>query len=192
MHDAIVVLGVALITTGACTSAHGTAEQKPVNVPPAETHRAHDRELIGEVTREDIETALPGWRQAREQATPSQEKAKALLGVPKGGSVVVYLGTWCGDSREEVPRLWKAFDMAGSKLPFTVRYVSVDHSMQAPPPARVIEDLKFVPTFVVERAGREVGRIVESAPGGVEGDLLDLLTGTKAGVISGRAELAPK
>jgi hypothetical protein len=46
-----------------------------------------------------------------------------------------------------------------------------------------------VPTFIVVRGGREVGRIVESSPNGVESDLLALLTGKAQGVISTRKDL---
>lgn len=52
-------------------------------------------------------------------------------------------------------------------------------------------DLRFVPTFIVERDGHEVGRIVEVSPNGIERDLLDLLSGARSGVISARTDLGP-
>ncbi len=50
-------------------------------------------------------------------------------------------------------------------------------------------DLRLVPTLVVRSNGREVGRIVESSPTGIERDLLDLLTGRQGGLITSSAEL---
>ncbi len=48
-----------------------------------------------------------------------------------------------------------------------------------------------MPTFVVLRDGREVGRIVEESPHGVERDLLALLDGSARGVVSARDDLQP-
>jgi hypothetical protein len=102
--------------------------------------------------------------------------------------VAVYLGTWCGDSRREVARLWRALDALGREPPFRIRYIGVDRRKQARevPPDLM---LRFVPTFVVSRKGREVGRVVESAPQGIEADLSALLTGNRRGTISERTDL---
>jgi hypothetical protein len=50
-------------------------------------------------------------------------------------------------------------------------------------------DVRRVPTFVVIRDGREVGRIVESSPRGVESDLGALLRGECRGVVSSRTDV---
>lgn len=140
---------------------------------------------IGPVTREAIERQLPDWRQAAAAATPDPAASRALATVPPGARVDVYLGTWCDDSRREVARLFRALELLPGPPPFELRLISVDRSMRAP---GYTEDagLRFVPTIVVHRKGKVVGRIVESAVRGVERDLLDLLTGARRGTISGR------
>jgi len=143
---------------------------------------------VGRVDRETIEAQVPAWRTARESASPDPEASRQLAEVAPGARVDVYLGTWCGDSRREVPRLWSAFDLAG-ELPFEVTYVAVDRAKDAPGGLLDDVDIEYVPTFVVIRDGEEVGRIVESAPGGIENDLLALLRGERTGVISGRTDL---
>ena len=143
--------------------------------------------LVGVITREAIEAELPAWRQAREQATPALDAARALAAVPAGAVVEVALGTWCSDSRREVTRLWRALDLAGGAVPFDVRWIGVDRAKRAPDGLIDGWDVRFVPTFVVRRDGREVGRIVESAPRGIERELLSLLRGESAGTITGRA-----
>ncbi|MFY0532158.1 TlpA family protein disulfide reductase [Nannocystis pusilla] len=77
--------------------------------------------------------------------------------------MTVIFGTWCGDSRREVPRLWRALDAAGPDLPFTLKYVGVDRQKTAPGFDKEGLDLRYVPTVIVVRDGREVGRIVERA-----------------------------
>src|SRR5262247_2586861 len=64
--------------------------------------------VIGPTSREQIEAAVPDWVQAEVEAQPNVEAARGLAAVPSGAEVTVFLGTWCGDNRREVPRFWKA------------------------------------------------------------------------------------
>jgi hypothetical protein len=153
--------------------------------------------LIGPVTREQVEAAVPAWVQAGVEASPDLVAARALAGVAPGAEVTVLLGTWCSDSRREISRLWKAFDTigatsaggAGSGLPFTLTYIGVDEAKREPAAAVATAGLKYVPTVIVRRDGREVGRIVESSPHGVEVDLLALLGGKAAGLLTANPKL---
>jgi len=69
-------------------------------------------------------------------------------------------------------------------VPFEIRYIGVDRTKKEPATPLANLDIRFVPTFIVERGGQEVGRIVEESPHGIEQDLLALLTGKAHGVIS--------
>jgi len=156
-------------------------------------HHGPNGEIVGITSREEIEAELPAWREAREAATIDVDAAGRLRTVTPGATVDVFLGTWCGDSRREVSRLFRALEPADGEvaaLPFAIRFVGVDRAKTAP---GFTEDvgLRYVPTIVVRRDGHEVGRIVESVPGGVgvERALLELLDGTRTGVTSGRPGL---
>ena len=142
---------------------------------------------IGEWTRTELEHALPAWLEIARTTDVSDADARALASVPEGAEVEVYLGGWCGDSRREVTRFWRALDLAGD-VPFRVRWIAVGRDKRVPGLTDNIE-LRYVPTFVVSRDGREVGRIIESAPRGIEIELNALLRGERAGVISGRTDL---
>lgn len=146
--------------------------------------------LVGSVTREQIESALPSWVQAEVESQPDAKAAQALATVKPGAEVTVFLGTWCGDSKRELPRLWRALDETGGAAPFALRYVGVDREKKEPAGAVAENDVRYVPTFIVRRDGREVGRIVEVSPHGVEKDLLALLSGQATGVLSTREDLA--
>ncbi len=141
-------------------------------------------ELVGSVTREEIEAAHPDWVQAEVAAAPDAAAAQALAAVPPGAEVTVVLGTWCSDSAREVPRLWRSLDEAGGEVPFALRYVAIDEEKKAPAEPIAHFAIEFVPTVIVVREGHEVGRIVEVAPHGIEKDLLALLTGMAHGVLS--------
>jgi thiol-disulfide isomerase/thioredoxin len=144
---------------------------------------------VGPLTREQIEAAVPDWVQAGVEAQPDAEAARALAAVAPGAEVTVFVGTWCGDSKREVPRLWKALDETGGMVPFEVRYVGVDRDKKEPAAALAESAVRYLPTFIVSRDGRETGRIVETSPHGVERDLLDLLTGKARGVLATREDL---
>lgn len=181
-------LTIALLATAGCKSSPGAAtpdepqaaESEP-EAPEEPAEKAED--FTGEVTREGILEGDAGWKAAYDKAEPDAETSKKLGQVEPGATVEVYLGTWCGDSRREVPRFWKALDQAGD-VPFELSYVGVDRSFNADEVSLDDVDLEAVPTFVVFRDGDEVGRVVENAPDTIEADLLSLLTGEKTGKIS--------
>jgi hypothetical protein len=144
-----------------------------------------------------VEAAVPAWVQAEVEAKPDLAAARALAAVAPGAEVTVLLGTWCSDSRREISRLWKALDAIGAAagggasggLPFTLSYIGVDEAKREPAAAVAAAGLKYVPTLIVSRDGREVGRIVEDSPHGVEIDLLALLGGKATGVLSANPKM---
>jgi hypothetical protein len=178
-----------ILCVGCCLTA------LPPAVPAAaEEAAAGEVILTGTLTREEIEAAMPEWVGLAMEAEIDRRAAQALAAVPEGARVTVYLGTWCSDSRREISRLWRALDEigyeAGSGLPFELEYIGVDRDKREPGGRAVAAEVLYVPTFVVQRQGKEVGRIVEESPRSIEEDLLALLQGDEAGVLTGsRSEL---
>lgn len=145
--------------------------------------------LVGALERERIEAAVPEWVRVQVESEIDAAAAQALAAVPPGAELTVYLGTWCEDSRREIPRLWRALDETGGLVPFEIRYVGVDREKEEPAELLRGAGLEYVPTLVVHRDGREVGRVVEESPEGIEIHLLALLTGEAEGVVSARDDL---
>ena len=147
----------------------------------------HD--TVGITTRAAIEAEHEAWREV--EYAPARETSEALASVPPGAEVEVFLGTWCGDSRQQITRLFAALELAEGiqPLPFSLRYIGVDRTKHALDVTTNLEltsgqDIRFVPTIIVRRSGVEVGRIVEHPTRSVEQDLLDLLEGTRSGFLS--------
>jgi thioredoxin 1 len=164
--------------------ARGSGGEEPA---AAEAHETPV--LVGQVTREQIEAAVPDWVGRTVDAEIDEQAANDLAAVEPGAHLTIFLGTWCSDSRREVSRFWRALDQVGGLVPFEVEYVAVDRAKEEPADLVAGQDLRYVPTFVVLRGGDEVGRVVESAPDGIEADLLALLTGEASGVVTGRDDL---
>jgi thiol-disulfide isomerase/thioredoxin len=191
----LLLLALLPFALAACASAH-TAPPAPAQpaAPAAAAQPAKPAKpvLLGPITREQVEAAVPDWVQAEVESAPDAAAVKALATVPPGAEVTIYLGSWCGDSRREVSRLWRALDEAGGSIPCTISYIGVDHEKKEPAALVAGSDLHYVPTFIVKRDGREVGRIVESSPHGVEQDLLALLSGSAHGLVTARTDLSEK
>jgi hypothetical protein len=181
---AVLLLATALLVTPRLAAGQA-GEEKPAEA------KKETAVLVGDVTREQVEAAVPAWVEAEVGSQPDAGASQALASVEPGAEVTVFLGTWCGDSRREVPRLWKALDESGGMVPFTIHYIGVDREKKEPSGRVEKNGIQYVPTFIVSRGGHEVGRIVETSPNGVEKDLLALLSGKATGILSTRDDLGP-
>jgi thiol-disulfide isomerase/thioredoxin len=88
--------------------------------------------------------------------------------------LVVVFGTWCSDSRRELPRFWKIEDSV--HLPAgKITMIAVDRTMDIPQGIRKEYNITNVPTFIVLYRGLEMGRIVESPRVSLEQDIVNML-----------------
>jgi len=147
--------------------------------------------IVGETTPEAVISMYPQWGEKRDLIVADVEASRALADVPKGASVTVVFGTWCADCYRELPRFWKALDIAGDAIPFTVTYIGIDEDFQAPNFDPDALKIQRIPTFIVSRDGEEVGRVIETTTEvrGIESEVLDLLAGRTSGVITATTEL---
>ena len=147
-------------------------------------------ELLGPLSRAEIEAAVPDWIGAQIEARPDVDRAMEMAAAGSAASrVTVYLGTWCSDSRRELSRFWRAVDEAGGEVPFELVYIGVNRDKDEPGELLEGLGLEYVPTFVVEVGGAETGRIVEESPNGIEFDLAALLRGEVTGLVTAKEEL---
>lgn len=91
-----------------------------------------------------------------------------------GVDVLVFLGTWCSDSRREVPRFLKVADSTGIPMERVVLY-ALDRRKTSPDGLEKKYGIDRVPTFVFMKEGVEIGRIVEVPQTSVEADMLTIL-----------------
>ena len=93
--------------------------------------------------------------------------------------IKVFLGTWCSDSRRELPRFYKvleALDFDESRLTVVGLDNHPDRYKQSPQQEEVGWDIEYVPTFIFLQNGKEIGRIIESPNVSLEVDLVGILT----------------
>ncbi len=102
--------------------------------------------------------------------------AKECTGLLKNVNIKIVMGTWCSDSRREVPRFFKVMDY--------IKYPSDNVSIIAVGRNKLGQyndvkglNIKLIPTFIFYRNNKELGRIVESPKVSLEKDMLKILKG---------------
>lgn len=134
--------------------------------------------LLGEITKDGFTSnSFNSWFSPNyETYEPDAEIIKKLKRKLKKYSITIFMGTWCGDSKREVPKFMKLLDAADfpeEKL----RIVGLDNKRsaykQGPNGEEKGLNIHRVPTFIVyNKRGKEIGRIVEHAVESLEADLL--------------------
>ena len=94
----------------------------------------------------------------------------------KGVKCVIVLGTWCDDSKKQLPRFLKIVDIIGN--PFEeIKMIALDRDKKAP--EMEVHDqysIEKVPTFIFYHGDKEIGRIIETPAESLENDLLQIVT----------------
>ncbi len=110
-----------------------------------------------------------------ESYSPDQEILENLRNIDKQNlTIKIVLGTWCPDSRREVPVFYRVvdeIDIPDEKLIF----ICVNRLKKLPGIDLSPLEINFVPTFIIYRSGSEIGRIIESPTESIEKDMLKIL-----------------
>ncbi len=90
-------------------------------------------------------------------------------------TIEVYLGTWCSDSKTNVPPFIKLLDSLEQGR-VGVKYYNVARKASAEVKYYVAElNVERVPTFIFYRAGKEIGRIVENPQKSMLEDFIEII-----------------
>jgi hypothetical protein len=176
----ITVIATVFFLFSACTNKIANHQGHSVNVEA--TDKKGNLILLGKTTRERLAQApFDTWYTKNfdsyiiDSTTASQ--VKPLLGNKR---FLLFMGTWCGDSRREVPRIYKILDYCRVK-PTQIQLVNLNNSdtayKQSPQHEEQGLNIRRVPTLLIFEGQREVGRIVESPVISLEKDLLAIVTG---------------
>lgn len=130
-------------------------------------------DLKGEITTEQLYANSPVFEQNARAFTPSPEAIEHIGRMDEDLDVVVFLGTWCHDSRLEVPRLLKILETANNPH-ISLELYAVDHAIKDGVGFAVEYGVSRVPTIVFVRDGEELGRMVEHPPGTMEDAILEI------------------
>lgn len=178
-----------LVLAAPLAAAAAADPQAPAPAPSAADSSRIEHEkgpyLIGPLTREVWSAFAPELEPEAASYQPSPDVVEALAAAGRDLRIVCVLGTWCSDSRREVPRFWKVMAACGLP-PESLQMLAVgradDPAAAAWEAQRGLEPgyrarygVELVPTFIVYEGGLELGRIVETPAVSLEADLAAIL-----------------
>ncbi len=136
--------------------------------------------LLGKINKEGLlSTNYNSWFiKEYDNYNPKQEVVQKKLNDLKDYTITLFLGTWCGDSKREVPRFYKVLEASNYPMKqLTTIAVSRKPEMYKQSPDHEERGLNIhrVPTFIFYKNGVEVNRIVESPVVSLEEDIQSIL-----------------
>lgn len=107
---------------------------------------------------------------------PSSEKVDILKNLifEKEFSFLIFAGSWCGDSKTELPKLFNLFNLCNLE-PDSIPLIGVDRQKIEPTGISQYYRIERVPTLIVLLDNKEIGRIIEFPEITWEDDLIKLL-----------------
>ncbi|MGB9701792.1 MAG: thioredoxin family protein [Candidatus Kapaibacteriota bacterium] len=101
------------------------------------------------------------WENAKDSLF-SQSSLDSLKNLTRNSDIsfLIFAGSWCGDSKSELPKIIKLFDLI--ELPKEkFKLFGVDRNKLEPTNTSSSLSIERVPTLVILSEGNEIGRIVE-------------------------------
>ena len=148
------------------------------NLKTSTDEKTGDPMLVGIAQRSDITVEHYGkwfdeeyseYRGDEELITASKDFLEEI-------EIETFLGTWCEDSRREVPRLYKILD----EMEFPageMDLIIVDRDKKSGHGLQDGKNIHHVPTIIFYKSGIETGRIIESPIESLEEDIFNILIG---------------
>jgi hypothetical protein len=152
------------------------AGQDPVNASPP----LPPPTLLGTLDWSGLEP-LAGWAEEATSYQPDASAIEQLRKVVGSYRVIAVLGTWCGDSEREIPRLHRVLEAVGGDR-FSLWLIGVDRTKRVSDPGFPVGLLpdnvpELVPmVFLLDSSDNELGRVVETAERPLEQLLVEWLT----------------
>lgn len=139
--------------------------------------------LLGEITNSNLESGTyKDWYNTNyDNYVVDNSLVKLFKKKLKQHEVLLFLGTWCGDSKREVPRMLKILETADFPKD-QLKIIALDRRKDNYKKGLNGEEkgwnIQRVPTLIILKDGKEVNRIVERPIDSLEEDFLAILSGS--------------
>ena len=143
-----------------------------------------NEKLLGKINREGLTTnSFATWfNKNHTDYVVNASIAQTLKDSLNDYNIKVFLGTWCGDSKREVPRFYKVIDAINfpeDQLEVIALDRTTEAYKQSPSGEEKGLNIHRVPTFIFYKDGKEVNRIVEYPQETFERDIYNIVLGNK-------------
>lgn len=132
-------------------------------------------DLLGIISLSDLKNSSHfTWYEENELSYNVDEGALADIDrLLEGVEIKVVMGTWCHDSKREVPRFYKIL----SHKTDNIEMIALDRKKQSPNGETDAMAITNTPTFIFYKNGKEMNRIVETPVDSLERDMIKILSG---------------
>ena len=172
----ILVVALIVITLASCAS---TRQQAPgyESIPDEQ-----GKILKGNISRAVLEgdTTYKWLAENMKYGTADAAAVEAFRNNAANFSMIVFGGTWCEDTRNLLPVFYRLVDKSGYPDK-KITLIGVDRAKTAPNDLHKKYNITNVPTFIVLRDGKEVGRVVEYGKDGQVDKELGEIVASSAG-----------
>ncbi len=147
------------------------------------TDEKGNKMLLGETNRDAFNDSDFKWFGENNQKYLTNDKViNELKNKLNEYKIKVFFGSWCGDSKRNLPVFYKVIEEAGlSKKNLQVYALDRKKEAYKQSPNKDEKGLNIhrVPTFIIYKDGKEVNRIVEHPKETFERDLLKIVKGER-------------
>ena len=176
MNKFLILLSVITISCG--NTVNKATSENDLNTDDEITNVQKDM-LLGEFHKEDLQQKpFSSWFEPRYKDFSPHNKSMETIKENIGDyEIKVLMGTWCGDSKREVPKLLKILDNSDYDYK-NIEMIAVDYNKTTP--SKIEEELNVhrVPTIIFYKDGKEVNRFVEYAQEeSLEEDIAKIVSG---------------
>ena len=151
-----------------------TSLQKSASDPALSTTAAETDDLLGSITRADLQRApFSEWFDNGYQSYQLDSAAIANIDLNEM-EILTFMGTWCSDSQREIPHFYRILDeidYPNNKMTL----IAIDEDKANPEKPINEWSIEYVPTIIFIKNEKEIGRIVEAPAETLEKDMLQIL-----------------
>lgn len=141
----------------------------------------YSKVLKGFIAKKDLvtDTAFGWFVQNQKEFTPNPDVVKQYTANKDSINIIVFGGTWCGDTKHLLPNFIATTDAAG--FPDNrITLIGVDRNKKTLFNLSEVFGITNVPTFIVMKNGKEIGRVVEYGKiGAPEKEIAEMLSKAK-------------
>ncbi len=132
--------------------------------------------LIGEINKDGLKADnYKSWFNPNlANYAPDAKTIQAISEHINDYEIKYFMGTWCSDSKKQVPRLYKVLEDANYDTK-KLTSIAVNRKKETQTQLEKGYNIHRVPTIIFYKDGKEVNRIVESPVTTIENDILDII-----------------
>ena len=127
---------------------------------------AVNKQHYGSIEIEELFSKYSVFKNSYDNYVPSELSALKYNDI----RVVVFFGTWCHDSKRELPRALKIFNEMGINDE-NIELIAVGLDKKEPQGRALKLNLVYTPTLIFFRGSKEIGRIIEKPVISLEKDI---------------------